>query len=106
MVGFAKKKGRNHDIFLLCDNVPPQRAMCPLPWEPWEEDYTTGGMPTITLLPHKSPIIFCGQDKCLSQFFATSFAWNKWSVAVRACFEKLEVKRCDYCFKLANEVHR
>ena len=46
----CQKKGRNHDHFpalrqkrvLHQSNVPPQRAMCPLPWEPWEEDYTTG----------------------------------------------------------------
>ena len=46
-----KKKGRNHDIFLLCD----KRAycinqMCPLPWEPWEEDYTTGVHALVVLL--------------------------------------------------------
>ena len=64
------------------------------------------GMPTVSLLPHMAPTIFCGQDECLSQFLATGSAWNKWSVAVRACFEKLELKSCDYCFKLANEVHR
>jgi len=64
------------------------------------------GASTISLLPHMSPIIFCGDVKCLPELSAKSFAWNKWSVAVRACFEKLEVNRCDYCFKIADEVHR
>ena len=64
------------------------------------------GAPTISLLPHQSPVILCSDVRCLLELAAKAFAWNKWSVAVRACFDKLEVNRCDYCFKIADEVHR
>jgi len=64
------------------------------------------GAPTISLLPHQSPVILCSDVRCLLELCANAFAWNKWSVAVRACFDKLEVNRCDYCFKIADEVHR
>ena len=63
-------------------------------------------VPTFSLLPHMGPIIFCGGNKCLLELQANTIAWNKWCIAVLSSFEKLDVNRCDYCFKLANEVHR
>ena len=33
-------------------------------------------------------------------------AWDDWSLAVDMTKGKLEFNRCDYCFKLAENVHR
>lgn len=64
------------------------------------------GPPSILLVPHLPPIIYCGSDKCLPQYDVKREAWNRFVLAVNASYNKLVKNNCDYCFKLANEVHR
>ena len=64
------------------------------------------GPPGIILLPYLSPIIYCVGSKCTTQVDAKREAWNKFALAVNASYNKLSENKCDYCFKLANEVHR
>jgi len=64
------------------------------------------GPPGIILLPYMSPIIYCGGSKCTTQVDVKREAWNKFTLAVNASYNKLSENKCDHCFKLANEVHR
>ena len=65
------------------------------------------GVPAVCLLPFMPILFCCGQPTCSEGFISPKLkAWDDWSLAVDMTKGKLEFNRCDYCFKLAENVHR
>ena len=64
------------------------------------------GVPAVSLLPHFPPMYGCGAPTCEEEMTSKVKAWSKWSLAVTLTRNKLDKSRCNFCFKLAEEVHR
>ena len=58
------------------------------------------------ILPHFSPTFSCGKPDCNKEMVKKLNAWNDWLTAEVALFKKLQVTRCDFCFKFAGKVSR
>ena len=61
---------------------------------------------SVALFPHMPLIFFCGNGECLEEMKAKLFIVQKWRVGITSTVNRLISSRCDYCFKLADEVHR
>ena len=64
------------------------------------------GVPTVSLLPHMAPMFCCGAPACDEEMSSKGDAWWKWRAALALARNKLFGNRCNFCFKLAEEVHR
>ena len=62
------------------------------------------GVSTVLLEPHLTLLFACSATSCNDQMASQMSNWSKWALAVIATHNKL--MRCDFCFKLAEEVHR
>jgi len=56
--------------------------------------------------PHFSPTFSCGKPACIQEMVKKARAWNDWQLAEAALFKKLQITRCDFCFKHAGKVNR
>jgi len=56
--------------------------------------------------PHSSPTFMCGKPACVQEIRKRLGAWNDWLLAEKALFSKLQITRCDFCFKFAEKVNR
>ena len=64
------------------------------------------GVPVVSLLPHMTPMYCCGAPTCEEEMSSKVNAWEKWHMAIALACNKLFENRCNFCFKLAEEVHR
>jgi len=64
------------------------------------------GAPFVALLPYLPPIFGCGAFTCAKGMGEKRAAHNKWRSGVGAMYIKLKPNKCDFCFKLTEEVHR
>jgi len=64
------------------------------------------GTPFVALLPYLPPIFGCGAFTCAKGMGEKRAAHNKWRSGVGAMYIKLKPNKCDFCFKLTEEVHR
>ena len=65
------------------------------------------GVPVVILLPHLTPLYCCGAPTCEEEEMTPKVkAWRKWSTAIIMTHNKLLGNHCDFCFKLAEDVHR
>ena len=64
------------------------------------------GVGVAVVRPHSSPTFRCGKLACKNEMLKRMDAWNEWLLAVGALFGKLQITRCDFCFKLAEKVKR
>ena len=58
------------------------------------------------ILPHFSPTFRCDKPACNKEMTKKLDAWNDWLTAESALFKKLQITRCDFCFKFAGKVNR
>ena len=69
--------------------------------EGWRKDVSS-----VCLLPF-FPILFgCGGDDCAKDLARKMQVWYDWASAVGITVSKLAFNKCDFCFKLADTVHR
>ena len=64
------------------------------------------GVPVVSLLPHMTPMFCCGATACAKEILSKVEASAKWSQTLDFACSKLDGNRCDFCFKLADKVHR
>ena len=65
-----------------------------------------GNVPSVLLHPYFPVLFSCKATKCFKQLESQDLIWIKWHVAVKATFNKLRMKECNFCFKLTEDVHR
>ena len=67
------------------------------------------GVATVSLLPNMTPMYCCSTGigyGCDAETASKENAWWKWRNAVVVARNKLSGNRCNFCFKLSEEVHR
>ena len=67
------------------------------------------GVPVVSLRPHMTPMFCCKAPACEEEMLSKVKAWDRWDTwyaAVLLTRGKLKANRCNFCFKLAEEVHR
>ena len=64
------------------------------------------GVGAAVVRPHSSPTFICGKSACNEEMLKRMDAWNGWLIAVGALLNKLQITRCDFCFKFAEKVKR
>ena len=64
------------------------------------------GVPTLCLLPYMAPMFCCGAPTCDVEMTSKEGGWWKWRAALCLTRNKLFGNRCNFCFKLAEKVHR
>ena len=64
------------------------------------------GVPVVSLLPHMTPMYCCGAPGCHEEMTTKGDAWLMWRNALSLTRNKLFGNRCNFCFKLAEKVHR
>ena len=65
------------------------------------------GVPVVSLLPHMTQMFSCGAPACDEEMVSKVIAWRKWRSALTLAYNKLGAENeCNFCFKLAEEVHR
>ena len=62
------------------------------------------GAPFVALLPYLPPIFGCGAFICAKGMGEQRAAHNKWRSGVGAMYIKLKPNKCDFCFKLTEEL--
>ena len=63
-------------------------------------------VPTVCLQPFLPILFCCGELTCEDGTSEKMRAWLDWATAVNLTRNKLFNNQCDYCFKLADNVHR
>ena len=71
-----------------------------------EVDGNGGTVPSVLLRPHFPVLFSCNATKCFKQLKSQDLIWLKWHLVVKASFNKLRSKECNFCFKLSEDVHR
>ena len=71
-----------------------------------EVNGTLGSVPSVLLHPYFPVLFCCKATKCFKQLDSQYMIWVKFHVAVKATFNKLKSKECNFCFKLSEDVHR
>ena len=67
---------------------------------------TLEGVPSVSVELHLPRIFHCRDECCMQQTSSkVMLAW-KWKVGISAARSRLAEKRCDFCFKLSEKVHR
>ena len=69
--------------------------------EGWRTD-----VPTVCLHPFLPLLFHCGEDTCERDFSEKLNAWDDLSAAVNMLHNKLAFNKCDFCFKLSENVYR
>ena len=64
------------------------------------------GVPVVSLLPHLTPMYCCGAPTCEEEMTSKLEAQGKWSTVVNLARNKLYWNCCNFCFKVAEDVHR
>ena len=64
------------------------------------------GVPVVSLLPHLTPMYGCGAPTCQEEMGSKLKARGKWKTAVDLTCNKLLWNCCNFCFKMAEDVHR
>ena len=64
------------------------------------------GIPTVSVLPFLPPLFNCGAKACEVKHGKKNNAFGQLYMGLVATLARLESKRCDYCFMLAEKVHR
>ena len=64
------------------------------------------GLGCALVQPYSSPTFRCGKSACIKEMQKKMAAWKGWLLAVGALFNKLQITRCDFCFKFAEKVKR
>ena len=64
------------------------------------------GVPVVSLLPHMTQMYCCLAPACEEEMVSKVKAWWKWRNAITLAHNKLIENFCNFCFKLAEEVHR
>ena len=64
------------------------------------------GVPTVWVTPYSPRIFDCGEESCLEQSSSKTMLMHKWNVAVTVASTQIATKRCDFCFKFSEKVHR
>jgi len=60
----------------------------------------------VAIMPYMPPIFSCGDQRCSREMEVKVLALKKWEVGIVTTVNKLISYRCDYCFKMSEEVHR
>ena len=68
--------------------------------------YYEAGIPTVDILPFLPPLFICGASACLGQWAEKMDAYNGLQAGLHAACKRLTSSRCDYCFMMAEKVHR
>ena len=63
-------------------------------------------VPTVCLLPFLPILFCCGGANCAEDLAKKIKTWYGWAAAARMTHDKLALNKCDFCFKLAENVHR
>ena len=64
------------------------------------------GVPTVWVTPYSPRIFECIGESCLEQSSSKILLMQKWRVGVNAAVTQLVTKRCNFCFKFSEKVHR
>ena len=64
------------------------------------------GLANALVKPHFSPTFSCGKPACKNEMSKRVKAQTDWLAAEEALFQKLQITRCDFCFKHAEKVKR
>ena len=64
------------------------------------------GVPVVSLLPHMTQMYCCLAPACEEEMDSKVNAWRMWRNAIALAHNKLIENHCNFCFKLAEEVHR
>ena len=64
------------------------------------------GIPVVSILPFLPPLFDCGAQTCAVKHGSKGSAFAQLGLGLGATHARLQSKRCDYCFMLAEKVHR
>ena len=64
------------------------------------------GTPTVSIIPFLPPMFDCGAETCKVELLRKEDAVKKLYMGIGATLARLCPTRCDYCFMLAEKVHR
>ena len=64
------------------------------------------GIPAVAILPFLAPLFICGAKTCKVKYVSKEDAFGQFFFGLCATLARLQSKRCDYCFMLAEKVHR
>ena len=65
------------------------------------------GIPSVSILPFQPcPLFSCGSETCYAEIVGKLNALGQLSMGLGATQARLVPSRCDYCFMLAEKVHR
>ena len=64
------------------------------------------GAPAVNLMPHLTLMYCCAAPTCEGEMAPKKKAWMRWREAVTLTHNKLFKNRCNFCFKLAEGLHR
>ena len=64
------------------------------------------GIPTVSILPFLPPMFNCGAQTCRAEIVEKENAFVQLNMCLGATETRLQSTRCDYCFMLAEKVHR
>ena len=64
------------------------------------------GIPAVSILPYLPPLFDCGAQTCKVKHASKRNAFTQLFLGLGATLARLQSKRCDYCFMLAEKVHR
>ena len=68
--------------------------------------YDWKGISTVSILPFLPPLLNCGALTCVLELLRKVKAVEQLFFGLAAALARLQTKRCDYCFMLAEKVHR
>ena len=64
------------------------------------------GIPTVDILPFLPPLFICGAKPCHAQWSEKIRAFCGLTAGLHAACSRLSSSRCDFCFMMAEKVHR
>ena len=64
------------------------------------------GVPAVSILAFLPPLFDCGALTCKVKHGKKNSAFGQLYMGLNATLARLGSKRCDYCFMLAEKVHR
>merc|ERR550519_2308807 len=64
------------------------------------------GIPAVSILPYLPPLFDCGAQTCEVKHASKRNAFAQLFLGLGATHTRLQSRRCDYCFMLAEKVHR
>ena len=64
------------------------------------------GIPAVEILPFLPPLFICGAKPCHAQWLEKRRAFSGLTAGLHAACSRLSSSRCDFCFMMAEKVHR